>query len=129
MSDDRGECAGSDGRVLDELFAVIESRKGGDPDASYTAKLLAGGVETVAAKVSEEAAEAVAAKVSEEAAEAAIAGVSEDAGRLASESADLLYHLLVLWAARGLAPETVWATLAERRGTSGLAEKAARGKS
>ena len=106
-----------DGRVLDDLFAVIESRKGGDPEASYTAKLLAGGVETVAAKVSEEAAETV------------TAGVSEDAARLASESADLLYHLLVLWAARGLAPEAVWSALAARRGTSGLVEKAARGKS
>ncbi len=125
MSDDKGDSGGDssgdsgalDGRVLDELFAVIESRKGGDPEASYTAKLLAGGVETVAAKVTEEAAEAV------------VAGVSEDAARLASESADLLYHLLVLWAARGLSPEAVWAALAARQGTSGLAEKAARGKS
>ena len=121
MSDDKGDNGGDngtlDGRVLDELFAVIESRKGGDPKASYTAKLLAGGVETVAAKVTEEAAEAV------------VAGVSEDAARLASESADLLYHLLVLWAARGLSPEAVWAALAARQGTSGLAEKAARGKS
>ncbi len=105
----------TDGRVLDELFQVIESRKGGDPEASYTAKLLAGGVETVAAKVSEEAAETVA------------AAVSEDETRLAAESADLLYHLLVLWAARGLAPEVVWAALDARRGTSGHAEKAARG--
>lgn len=125
MSDDKGEKGGDrsgdsgtlDGRVLDELFAVIESRKGGDPEASYTAKLLAGGVKTVAAKVTEEAAEAV------------VAGVSEDAARLASESADLLYHLLVLWAARGLSPEAVWAALAARQGTSGLTEKAARGKS
>ena len=105
-----------DGRVLDELFKVIESRKGGDPETSYTAKLLAGGVETVAAKVSEEAAETV------------LAGTSEDDTRLAAESADLLYHLLVLWAARGLAPEVVWAVLDARRGTSGLAEKAARGE-
>ena len=116
MSGKKGEGDVRDGRVLDELFAVIESRKGGDPEASYTAKLLAGGVEAVAAKVSEEAAETVA------------AGVSEDDTRLASESADLLYHLLVLWAARGLSPETVWAALAARRGTSGLAEKAARGE-
>ena len=117
MSGEKTRDGALDGRVLDELFAVIESRRGGDPEASYTAKLLAGGVETVAAKVTEEAAEAV------------VAGVSEDAARLASESADLLYHLLVLWAARGLAPEVVWATLAARRGTSGLAEKTARGES
>jgi phosphoribosyl-ATP pyrophosphohydrolase len=116
MNDKEREGGGRDGRVLDELFAVIESRKGGDAEASYTAKLLAGGVETVAAKVSEEAAETV------------TAGTSEDDTRLASESADLLYHLLVLWAARGLAPEAVWAALAARRGASGLAEKAARGK-
>ncbi len=116
MSGNKDEDNGRDGRVLDQLFAVIESRQGGDPEASYTAKLLAGGPKAVAAKVSEEAAET------------AIAGVSEDVARLASESADLLYHLLVLWAARGLAPEAVWATLAERQGTSGLAEKAARGK-
>ena len=116
MSATKDEDGVRDGRVLDQLFAVIESRKGGDPEASYTAKLLAGGIEAVTAKVSEEAAETVA------------AGLSEDVARLASESADLLYHLLVLWAARGLAPETVWATLAARQGTSGLAEKAARGE-
>jgi len=116
MSDISDETGGFDGRVLDELFAVIHSRKGGDAATSYTAKLLAGGVETIGAKVTEEAAETV------------LAGVSEDAKRLASESADLLYHLLVLWAARGLAPEAVWAALDARRGTSGLAEKAARGK-
>ncbi len=116
MSGNRDEDGAHDGRVLDALFAVIELRKGGDPEVSYTAKLLAGGPKAAAAKVSEEAAETV------------IAGVSEDATRLASESADLLYHLLVLWAARGLAPEVVWATLAARRGTSGLAEKAARGE-
>ncbi len=114
MSGEKTRDGALDGRVLDELFAVIDSRKGGDAEASYTAKLLAGGVETIGAKVTEEAAETV------------LAGVSEDATRLASESADLLYHLLVLWAARGLAPEAVWAALDARRGTSGLAEKAAR---
>ena len=116
MSEKNDVQGGFDGRVLDELFDVIDSRKGEDTETSYTAKLLAGGVETIGAKVTEEAAETV------------LAGVSEDAERLASESADLLYHLLVLWAARGLAPETVWAALDARRGTSGLAEKAARGK-
>ena len=116
MSGKSNEVGALDGRVLDQLFAVIESREGGDPGTSYTAKLLAGGVETIAAKVIEEAAETVA------------AGTSEDEARLAAESADLLYHLLVLWAARGLAPETVWAALDARRGTSGHAEKAARGE-
>ena len=117
MSGNRDEHGTLDGRVLDALFAVIESRKGGDSGASYTAKLLAGGAAAAAAKLGEEAVETV------------IAGVSEDETRLASESADLLYHLLVLWAARGLAPEAVWATLAERQGTSGLTEKAGRGES
>ncbi len=117
MDEQSGDSGALDGRVLDALFAVIESRKGGDPGASYSAKLLAEGAAAAAAKLGEEAVETV------------IAGVSEDATRLASESADLLYHLLVLWAARGLAPETVWAALAARRGTSGLAEKAARGES
>ncbi len=117
MSGKKDEDSALDGRVLDALFEVIESRKGGDPGASYTAKLLAEGAAAAAAKLGEEAIETV------------IAGVSEDETRLASESADLLYHLLVLWAARGLAPEVVWSALAARRGTSGLAEKAARGES
>ena len=102
--------------VLKKLAATIAARAAPSGDTSYTRTLLDGGAERCAKKLGEEAVETV------------IAGVSEDATRLASESADLLYHLVVLWAARGLAPETVWATLAARRGTSGLAEKAARGK-
>ena len=105
-----------DGRVLDELFEVIAGRKGADPASSYTAKLFEAGVETIADKVVEEAAETVE------------AGRSDRPDRLADESADLLYHLLVLWAAKGVTPARVWAVLGVRRGTSGLAEKAARGK-
>ena len=105
-----------DGRVLDELFEVIAGRRGADPRNSYTAKLFQDGVEAIADKVSEEAAETV------------TAGLSDRPDRLAAESADLLYHLLVLWAARGVTPARVWAVLEGRRGTSGLAEKAARGK-
>ncbi|MCH9012637.1 MAG: phosphoribosyl-ATP diphosphatase [Proteobacteria bacterium] len=105
-----------DGRVLDELFEVIAGRKGADPASSYTAKLFQDGVETIADKVVEEAAETVE------------AGLSDRPDRLADESADLLYHLLVLWAAKGVTPARVWAVLEGRRGTSGLAEKAARGK-
>lgn len=103
-----------DGRVLDELYRVIESRRGGDPTTSYTAELFEGGVEAVARKVGEEAVETV------------IAGLSGTDDRLAAESADLLYHLLVLWAARGLTPEAVWGALSKRHGQSGIAEKAAR---
>lgn len=100
--------------VLERLFAVIESRKGGDPDASYTAKLLARGTEKIAQKVGEEAVETV------------IAALGGDRAALAGESADLLYHLLVLWADRGLDPAAVWSVLAEREGISGIAEKESR---
>jgi len=106
--------ASEDGRVLDRLYAVIESRRGGDPARSHTAKLLAKGPVKIAQKVGEEAVEAL------------IEGVRGDNRALAQESADLLYHLLALWAARGLAPGEVWAALAARRGTSGIAEKASR---
>jgi phosphoribosyl-ATP pyrophosphohydrolase len=103
-----------DGRTLDELFALIASRRGGDPAQSYTAKLLAGGAPAIAKKLGEEAVETI------------IEAVRAGPSRLAAESADLLYHLLVLWAAAGVAPVEVWRILEARRGTSGLAEKAAR---
>ena len=99
---------------LDRLFETIQGRRGGDVQASYTAHLLAEGPEAIAAKVTEEAAETVA------------AALAESAARTAAESADLLYHLLVLWAAVGVSPSDVWAELARRQGTSGLAEKRAR---
>ena len=100
--------------TLDRLYAVIESRKGGDADASYTAKLLSRGTEKIAQKVGEEAVETV------------IAAMGTDIDALAGESADLLYHLLVLWADKGLDPAVVWTVLAEREGISGIAEKASR---
>ena len=100
--------------ALDKLFATIASRKGGDPGASYTAKLLAAGVEKCAKKFGEEATETV------------IAAISRDKTELAKESADTLYHLLVLWAVSGITPEEVYAVLRAREGQSGLEEKAAR---
>jgi len=103
-----------DGRVVDELFRVIASRKGGDPETSYTAKLFAKGRPKIAQKLGEEAVEAV------------VAALVEGPAALAGESADLLYHLLVLWADCGLEPERVWAELARRAGTSGIAEKNSR---
>ena len=103
-----------DAAVLEELFALIKSRKGADPETSYTAKLFAEGREKIASKVTEEAAETV---------EAALKETPE---RLASESADILYHLLVLWADAGVEPADVWAELAKRRGTSGIEEKRSR---
>ena len=101
---------------LDKLFATIASRKGADPSQSYTAKLLAGGVEKCAKKFGEEATEAV------------IAAIQKDKTELAKESADVLYHLAVLWAASGLTPEDVYAQLQAREGQSGLEEKASRPK-
>lgn len=100
--------------TLDRLFAVIAARKGADPDSSYTAKLFAQGAPRIAQKLGEEAVETV------------IAALGEDRAAVTAESADLLYHLLVLWAERGVAPDDVWAELTRREGVSGLAEKAAR---
>jgi phosphoribosyl-ATP pyrophosphohydrolase len=100
--------------ALDRLFATIASRQGGDPASSYTAKLLAGGVATCAKKFGEEATETV------------IAAIQRDRSELAKESADLLYHLLVLWAASGITPDDVYAVLKAREAQSGLEEKAGR---
>lgn len=103
-----------DARVLDRLAAVIRSRQGADPASSYTAKLFARGRPKIAQKLGEEAVETV------------IEAMRDDPDAIAAESADLLYHLLVLWADAGVAPETVWAVLEAREGVSGIAEKAAR---
>lgn len=102
------------GDVLESLEGVIASRKGGDPDRSYTSRLLAGGVAASGAKVAEEAGELVAAAGNE----------SDD--RVVSEAADLVYHMLVLLAARNLALVQVEDELARRFGISGLEEKASR---
>lgn len=107
----------SDATILNRLYATIQSRKGGDPDASHTARLFAKGRGKIAKKLGEESVETI------------IAALSEDDDALAGESADLLYHLLVLWADRDLDPEQVWKILEAREGTSGLAEKAARTES
>lgn len=104
------------GDVIDRLHALVGSRAGGDPSASYTARLLAGGTERIAQKLGEEALEAV------------IAAVGRDREALVSESADLLYHLLVAWADAGITPADVAAELARREGVSGLQEKASRGQ-
>ena len=100
--------------TIDKLFATIASRRGTDPGTSYTAKLLAGGIEKCAKKFGEEATEAV------------IAAIQKDKTALAKESADVLYHLLVLWAASGITPQEVYAVLQSREGQSGLDEKASR---
>jgi phosphoribosyl-ATP pyrophosphohydrolase len=99
---------------LDRLFATIAARKAADPAQSYTAKLLAAGVEKCAKKFGEEAVETV------------IAAIQKDKAELAKESADVLYHLAVLWAASGITPEDIYAVLKSREGMSGLDEKAGR---
>ena len=100
--------------VLDRLFATIAARRNADAGQSYTAKLLAAGVEKCARKFGEEATETV------------IAAIGRDKTELAKESADVLYHLAVLWAASGISPDDVYAVLRAREGTSGLEEKASR---
>jgi phosphoribosyl-ATP pyrophosphohydrolase len=102
--------------VLDRLYEAILNRRGGDPELSYTAKLFARGRAKIAQKFGEEAVETV------------IEAMKPDGGKLADESADLLYHLLVLWADAGLKPDDVYAVLAAREGISGIAEKASRKK-
>ena len=100
--------------VLQRLDDTIADRRGADPSASWTAKLLAGGMERIAKKLGEEAVETV------------IAAVQGNADALAAESADLLYHWLVLLAAAGVPPDAVAAKLEAREGQSGVAEKASR---
>ena len=102
------------GEVLERLWRVIESRRGADPETSYTARLFARGNAKIAQKFGEEAVEAV------------IEGVRGDRAALIGESADLVYHLLVLWAAVGVSPADVAGELARREGTSGIAEKKSR---
>jgi len=99
------------GEALERLWRVIEARRGADPDTSYTAKLFARGNAKIAQKLGEEAVEAV------------IEGVRGDRAALVGESADLFYHLLVLWAAVGVSPAEVAGELARREATSGIAEK------
>jgi phosphoribosyl-ATP pyrophosphohydrolase len=102
------------GAALDRLWRVIQSRRGADPQSSYTARLFSRGRTKIAQKLGEEAVEAV------------IEGVRDNPSGLVGESADLLYHLLVLWAAAGISPADVAAELMRREGTSGIEEKRAR---
>jgi len=100
--------------ALERLAATVEARRGADPDTSWTAKLLAKGPEKCAEKFGEEAVEAI------------IEAVKGDKARLTSEAADVLYHLLVMLASRGVTLAEVEAELARREGTSGIEEKASR---
>ncbi|MFN8947728.1 MAG: phosphoribosyl-ATP diphosphatase [Alphaproteobacteria bacterium] len=99
---------------IDRLHAQVLARKSADPVQSYTAKLLSEGTAKCAKKVGEEAVEV------------AIACLGDDYKSKVEESADLLYHLCVLWAAAGVKPEDVYAELQAREDRSGLDSKAAR---
>jgi phosphoribosyl-ATP pyrophosphohydrolase len=102
------------GPALDRLWQVIQTRRGADPERSYTARLFARGRAKIAQKLGEEAVETV------------IEAVGGDRAALIGESADLLYHLLVLWTAAGVLPADVAAELVRREGISGIEEKRAR---
>jgi len=104
------------GPALDRLWQVIQSRRGADPQTSYTARLFSRGRAKIAQKLGEEAVEA------------GIEGGENNCAARGGESADLLYHLLVLWAAVGISPTDVAGELIRREGTSGIAEKRARAK-
>ncbi len=103
-----------DASVLDRLFRVVESRRGTDPSISHSARLLSRGTGKIAQKFGEEAVECL------------IEAVAGRQHELVGESADVLYHLIVLWVDAGVTPDQVWAELERREGISGIAEKASR---
>ncbi len=102
------------GEVLDRLWAVVVDRRSADPAHSHSARLLSRGTSKVAQKFGEEAVECL------------IEAVAGNNAALVSESADVLYHLLVMWVAAGIEPADVWSELVRREGVSGVIEKASR---
>ncbi|MDD2876214.1 MAG: phosphoribosyl-ATP diphosphatase [Acidiphilium sp.] len=106
--------AAPDARVLDRLWSTIIARKAADPLISHSARLLSRGINKVAQKFGEEAVECL------------IEAVAGNRNALIAESADVLYHLLVMWVSAGLRPEDVWTELKRREGISGIAEKSSR---
>ncbi|KAA8387723.1 phosphoribosyl-ATP diphosphatase [Acetobacter sp. DmW_136] len=110
------EISEADISVLNRLYDVVQSRKGTDPSVSHSARLLSRGTYKIAQKFGEEAVECL------------IEAVAGRKDLLIGESADVLYHLIVLWVDAGITPDQVWTELQRREGTSGIAEKAARSK-
>ena len=108
------DMSGATAGVLDRLFEVVTSRRNADPNISHSARLLSRGTAKVAQKFGEEAVECL------------IEAVMGNSSKLIGESADVLYHLIVLWVDAGVNPGEVWSELQRREGTSGIAEKAAR---
>ena len=102
--------------ILERLSAMLESRKGADPDSSYVAGLYGKGLDAIARKVCEEALETI------------LAAKDGDRLHIVRETADLWFHSLILLAHFGLAPRDVLAELARREGISGIEEKALRNR-
>lgn len=102
--------------VLDRLWTVVMSRRTANPAVSHSARLLSRGAAKVAQKFGEEAVECL------------IEAVAGNRDAVVAESADVLYHLIVLWVASEIRPEEVWEELKRREGISGIAEKAARAR-
>ena len=102
--------------VLDRLWSVVMSRRKADPAVSHSARLLLRGTAKVAQKFGEEAVECL------------IEAVAGNRDAVVAESADVLYHLIVLWVACGIRPDEVWEELKRREGISGIAEKASRAR-
>lgn len=100
--------------ILDRLHAVIEGRKGADPETSHVARLLSKGPLKCAEKFGEEAVETV------------VAAAGQGRDEVITESADTLFHLMVLWASLDITPLDVYGELARREGVSGHKEKASR---
>ncbi len=105
------------GEVLDRLWAVVMDRRSADPAHSHSARLLSRGISKVAQKFGEEAVECL------------IEAVAGNKAALVAESADVLYHLMVMWVAAGIEPADVWSELGRREGISGILEKAMRSRS
>jgi phosphoribosyl-ATP pyrophosphohydrolase len=105
---------GGSPEVLDRLWSVVMSRRGADPTLSHSARLLSRGTAKIAQKFGEEAVECL------------IEAARGNRTALVAESADVLYHLIVMWVDAGVRADEVWAELQRREGMSGVAEKAMR---
>ncbi len=105
---------GGSAAVLDRLWTVVISRRDADPNVSHSARLLSRGTAKVAQKFGEEAVECL------------IEAVGGSQAGMVAESADVLYHLIVMWVSAGIRPEQVWTELQRREGVSGIVEKASR---
>lgn len=110
------QALGASPAVLDRLWGVVMSRRDADPNVSHSARLLSRGTGKVAQKFGEEAVECV------------IEAARNNRGALIYESADVLYHLIVVWVNAGIRPDEIWAELQRREGISGIAEKASRAR-